>query len=347
MSSHTVEEAQIETDAQEICRLWAENLPVGSMNNAREKLARGYRENPAGGGAIFALKDRATGSMAGIIGVHARTLFMGVQRFEACNLADYAVDRAHRTLGPALALMRMSLVAARERFRFVYALPNRSSLALCRRAGMTELGAMVRYAKVVSSSHQLAQHLPRPIALILAPIVDATLRLADVYRSARMGQRLRFEPGRLDSPELQRIWDRRPGSFLLSDRSPPKQIWRHETAFPQWQVSIARDGAGHEQAYVVWRIRAGLAIVGDFLAIDPTHATAPLLLGFARHARRNGAHGVVVSFFGSVVVTKGIRRAGFFALADSAEPVFALNAPPEAGAGTHGWYFTAFDNDAD
>ncbi len=337
--------------AESIVSLWARNLSFGSERAARAKLNSGYLANPAGCGLAIGLQveDSDLRRLVGVIFLHERRMHWGRRVLAVTNLADYAVEPDHRTLGPALMLMKRAVKEARARVELVYGLPNRKSSAVCSRAGLRQLGALQRHVRVLSVRSYLARSLPALPAAALAALLDPVLAAAAWIRDRRYGDSLRFEPIDFDSPQVDAIWAARPHDLLLSERTSATLRWRfgHDHATP-WQLCLARDRSGTPRGLVVWRLKDGMAEVGDFLCEQPVRGTASLLASFAHHARRAGAASVSTVFFGCPAVVRQMEFAGL-RVRQTYEPVFT--GPLDGDLATLGspvhWFLTAFDNDAD
>jgi hypothetical protein len=345
-SAYTVEDADPVACAEQIQALWVQNLAGHSAESARAKLALGYVDNPAGPGAVLLLRADGEPPAVGVQGLHPRTFHHGERRVRAAGLADFAVDAGHRSLGPALMLMRSGVQRAGERFDMTYGLPNAKAAPVCQRAGLKRIGAMRRHAKPLRSRAQLAQRLPAGLAGVLAPLADLALRAADLVRAVRQPSRLRFREARWDDPAIDALWARRDPQRLWSERSATLLRWRFgEPARGDWRIGIATDRDGQPQGHVTWRLIDGFAEVGDFFAPDPGRTTLPLLSAFTRAARRAGAASISLGFFGSPQVERQLAQAGFRVRPQTA-PVFVApgGAAPES---PDSWHLTAFDNDAD
>jgi hypothetical protein len=345
---YVVEEADLEQRRADFVSLWAAHLSGGrrTADDAAAKLDAGYLHNPAGPGHGFLMSTQGGTAVAGVIGLHPRRFRAGAERIRAANLADYAVDPAHRTLGPALLLMKHGLTAARKHFDLVYALPNRSSQAVCLRAGLKRLGQLQRHARPLSTRRHLRSRLGA-LAAVLAPLADGAIRLVDAARALRLRGGLHWNDTDFDAPALQRVWDQQAAAFLMSERSPAMLRWRYASASRgAWRLSVALGAEGEPVGYVVWRLHRGAADVGDFLSVDAERWTAPLMDGFARHVRRHGADAVSLMFFGAPAVEAGLRAAGYH-LREGGMPLFIATPCVEGSEEARRWYLTAFDDDAD
>lgn len=348
MSIHyTIEEADLSIAAPVIQSLWVNSLVGHDEHSASTKLRHGYLENPAGPGTVILLKAEGQAEAQGAQGLHPRLFHHGERAVSAIGLADYVVNAEHRSLGPALMLMRRGAQIGAERFGLVYGLPNAKAAPVCARAGLKRLGMVQRYAKPLASREHLARRLPRWLARCCAPLLDQGMAIHDRVRSLRAPARLVCTASHWNDPALDELWSSRPAELLLSERSGRMLQWRFGTeGRGPWQVCLAHDRSGQVCGYVVWRHEHGFVQVGDFLARDPHTLTQPLFLAFARLARRTKGQSISVEFFGSARVAAQLRDAGMVARPGQA-PLFAGAATPAAFLSPEAWYLTSFDNDAD
>ena len=345
--SYHIQEADLSASAAAIHELWVANLFGHDQRSATAKLRLGYAQNPAGRGTALLLYPEGSAQPAGVQGLHPRRFHLGDRQLRAVGLADYAVDAPHRSLGPALMLMRHGTQLAGERFDLVYGLPNTKAAAVLARAGLKRLGLVQRYAKPLRSRQQLAQRIPAVLARVLAPVVDGGMWLKDLWRSLTVRPTLQCREASWADSDLDDLWARRPAGLLLSERSGAMLRWRF--AAPErgdWRLSLARDADGRVRGHMIWRLTEGFAEIGDFFSDDPDRLTASLLLAFTREARRAGAASLSVLFFGREPVVRGLRQAGLSPRPQQA-PLFTLPAGDAALAETERWYLTSFDNDAD
>lgn len=344
---YSIEEADLVDSASIIQYLWATNLEGHSPSSAAEKLRRGYVENPAGEGTVILLKVDGLWDAQGAQGLHPRRFHHGLRVVNAIGLADYVVNANHRSLGPALILMRRAAQIGAEHFDLVYGLPNPKAEPVCVRAGLKRLGYLQRYAKPLASREHLARHLPQWLVPWLAPFVDLGIACRDVLRKQRVPHRLVCTAAPWNDPALDELWSLRPAGMLLSERSGRMLQWRFGTeGRGAWRLCLARDRAAKVCGYVIWRSLRGFIEVGDFFSSDPGALTTPLMLAFARLARLTRAESISVEFFGDSKVAEQLREAGMVPRPERA-PLFTGAATPAAFLSPDTWYLTGFDNDAD
>jgi hypothetical protein len=107
MDSYVVRRCRPEEARGAVEELWQRNLTL--EQSAAEKFAWLYEQAPEPPEALFVLEAKvAEGALrpVGTAGVGIRQIAVGEQRLRAGLLADLAVDRDHRTVAPALRLVR-------------------------------------------------------------------------------------------------------------------------------------------------------------------------------------------------------------------------------------------------
>ncbi len=344
---YSTEEADLTHAAPVIQDLWARNLIGHDQRSAESKLSRGYVNNPAGRGSVVLLLGDAPSATHGAQGLHPRRFQIGPRAVRAIGLADYVVDVEHRTLGPALMLLRRSDRIGADRFDLTYGLPNEKAEPVFSRAGMKCLGALLRFAKPLGTHERLKRYMPGAVARSIAPVVDRALGVGDMVRGAGAEVRLECTPAVWDDPLFDELWQRRPAALLLAERSGAMLRWRFGTdGHTPWRVCAARDRRGHVMGYVVWRHTGVFATVGDFFTSAPETLTTPLMLAFSQFARRAGMQVISVDFFGWSAVLEQLRHAGMVQRPNRLS-VFVGSQTAAEFQSPECWYLTDFDNDAD
>ena len=328
-----------------ILSLWAAHLHDVTPESAAHKMRHWYEENPAGSGACVVLQSTGQESPVGVQCLLERRHWSGGSAMKVAGLAEFAIEPAHRSLGPALSLLKKCLEVGRARYGLVYGMPNDSAFSVCKRAGLVHAGDMTRFVLPFRLRLLVRRRNSRWLHRLEWP-ADLLLRISVAVRAAWNRAPLRWREAGLDDPDLGAIWDLRPQYVSLSERSNQALDWRFNLG-SGWKPAVAYSPSRLPFGYVVWRIKDDIVQIGDFLCRDPDGGTAALLTGFARHIRsETDANGVEVEFCGRPGVLRGIRRAGFLRRSIMCPLVFDRR-PSDGAEMTNQLYFTTFDRVSD
>jgi hypothetical protein len=334
-----------------LTRLWRDNLSV--RGDATATLEWKYVAAPGGRGEAFVLHDGA-GTAVGCTGIAVRTLEHRGVAVRAALLADFAVDRAHRTGMPALVLQRAAKRHADAAYDVAYGFPNANAVAIYRRIGYHELGGMARYVRVLRYGGYLARRYGRPIAARAAgAILDAAKLGVRLARAARTAASVELQWLDDVDPRFDRLWEESRDRWNL--------VCRRDAAFLRWRflrwpganprvAALVERRGGALRAYaIVGGPRGDLAQVYDLFG--PLDAIGDLLLLLVPALTAHGYTAASFRFLGDPRVPRLLVDEHHFALRDAQRAVIA-----SAGAGCAidpaivrdpaAWYLTDLDEDA-
>jgi hypothetical protein len=342
---YIVEAASILMHAPAVLSLWQRGLADLSGDRAERKLQQGYVNNPAGSGVCLQLRSTNMDDLLGVQCLLARDYYVGERHVRVAAMADYVVADKHRTLGPALKLMKRAIEEGRHQFDLLIGFPNEKSLAVSIRAGLREAGRLVRYGKPLHSRLLLQRKMPPALARLLSWPLDLAIAAWDFARPLRWSGGLTWHPTTTDDPALDQIWQSRPDHLMLAERSARALSWRYADDPLPVEVWIARDRQGQPAGYMLCSKKGEAVVLRDFLCVDPEQRAGALLASFCWHIRRHRAAAVSIEFAGAQAIHAAIINAGFIAKAETL-PVTAVNATQRTPAPAH-WYMTSFDRDQD
>ena len=330
-------------------RVWRDGLAEAGEDVARrfDWLARQVPEGPP---AVHELVD-ADGAVVGAACVGCREFRLDGRTLRAALHTDLAVARGHRTLLPALTLVRAVQADALDRRDFGYGFPNRASRGVFARARYAPLGSPVRYARVLRHAPYVARALG---ATRGARAIGALVDVADLLASV---------PAALDALAGYRLaWLDRvgPGFDALWSAAAPEYdvVGRRDAAFLRWRFveqprACARFAAllthpgGALSAYAVVREDGTTARLRDLFGHRA--ALGPLLDLLLPALRLEGFTSTSFQYLGAPAVVELLRARGFRPREHEAAVVFdAPGHDPEVNdlaAARHRWHLTEADGD--
>ena len=162
--------------ADELMRIWRDNLPVRGAVEAKRRWA--YLDAPTGPSEAMVVRVDG-GAAVGCAGIERRELWCRGQPLAAALLADFAIDRSHRIGLPAVLLQRAVQRHVEPRFDLSYGFPNRGAVAIHLRTGYHELGKMGRYVRPLRFGRYVRRRITQPaIAAVATAVIDPAAHAA-------------------------------------------------------------------------------------------------------------------------------------------------------------------------
>lgn len=330
--------------------IWAANLPVEGELDA--KLRWFYCDGPHGPGRAFVAAGPGADQLVGSAGLGVRTLWFRGRRLRAALFADLAVDRAHRSGFPALALVRAVKAHVTESFDVGYGFPNAKASALYHRAGYRELGEMRRYVRVLRTQNFLERRLQRRLlARVVAALADRGLEIVHKVRMFDLTRRYGLAwVSRFDA-RFDRLWadNHQRLASVLCERTAHFLNWRfcQQPGRCYRPVTLTELSTGRVRAYAVVRDSGQVAEISDmFGALDDLDVLLSRLLP-ALHDQGFGS--VQFRFLGDQAIVSLLTRHGFSRRLDTrmvAATIGARMAHEMALADPSSWYLTDLDEDS-
>jgi len=344
-SEYRVRVGSFEEDASDVLAIWDSGFQVLHGEAGERKLTWMYQDNPAGEGHLLVLE--ADGEPVGVHCLGLRTFSLSSGTVVGGIMADFVVDEAHRTLGPALQLLREGISFGGQELAFLYGFPNESAEAVFRRAGYRKVGHIRRYGRPLKTLPFLSQRIPQFLAVLTAPVGDLVLSLLDRLASRSQGRSLSWEELHGFDERFDALWARGAGQgAITSERSSRVLEWRFGpgSGLDGRRILAATRGPGGELVgYLVWRREDRLAVVFDVFSAGDAGVLSALLKEFRWRARKDGCTSVTLELAGTPEAEQALARAGF--AQREARPVYLVDGTESLLDGDLPWHLTAMDRD--
>lgn len=348
---YVVRAADLPAERSTIEHLFASGFPDTAEPTFHARLAQHYLENPAGPAACLVLEVGDTGEPVGMQGLLRRRFRSEVGSVRGAAMADYLVLPAHRTLGPALQLLRAALEAGQRHADFLYGFPNKRAGVVFARAGLGPRAMLTRYAHLIRSEASIRRTLSptyQGIARVVAVLTD--LALAVRHRlSYRWGwPTLTWSEPETFGAEVDEIWSRfAPTGLVTGERTAQVLKWRFQSNRSP-RILVAHHAVDRSPVgYVVWSLSGRGIEIHDVLCVRPDLDLTPLLVGFVARARRTAAEVVSFEFAGPPALRSAVQRAGFAAREQSPVHLSVAGDNRHADDLAASLYLTSFDRDTD
>lgn len=347
-----LEQIPLAESEPDVVRIWRDNLPI-----PREEVTRRFRwvylEAPDPTKFVFFLSvNGENGSCrVGTAGYGIRHFFSRGRPLRGVLLVDLAVDPEHRTLAPALKLVRGRHLALRKTCDFTLGFPNEKSLGVVLRAGYRKVGTLTRFACVLHFSAYLRRHVKNEtLSFILSLPLDLFQLLRLSARALRSIFSRQLTWGNDVDESFDDLWSKTSAGYdLLGARTACFLRWRFFSGFEKGNrvASLRRRGGdGALLGYAIVQRRENIAYIQDLLAYD--EELRPLLSQLLPALWLEGCSSVSFCFLGKARVVDALRACGFtpreanYAVVmdcDENRPSVVSEGGPER------WYFTNADRD--
>jgi hypothetical protein len=341
--SYSATPLQLSAHRDALIKLWSENLGDPLIRErAAERVRWLYERAPAGPAQTWLGVDDGSTSIIGCGSCYPRDTWVDGVKRRGAILADFAVDRLHRTAGPAVVVQRaIAGGSGGAGIELVYGWPNNKSLAVFKRIGYRVVGQTSIWMKPLRSHRHVRKRLgERPgadlAARLGAPVLDLALAAQDVARAARGIARLRSDVVSRADARFDELWTRSRPRWNIGEKSAAYLNWRYAD-FPTATYrffTLSDRRTGRLEGYVAYTHRNDAAIVADLFCADLGSTVDDLLLRFARRAWREGAATVSLTYMGTRELTDRLAPLGFHERTTERSLVLYddKKAPPELAA---------------
>ncbi len=350
---------------ESLIRVW-KNLNV--KGDLADKFRWTYEQAPSLPETAFLLKSK--GQVVGSAGFGVRKFRVLGEDRRAAVMADLAVDAEHRTLAPALSLVKTGREFVQKQFDFAYGWPNAKAEGVFARARYKALGRLHRYVRVLRYeayldrtgfyTERLAQltHLPPPVLSVLTTrsvtavgtrVLSYANRVRHLTRTARVKRAYTFHWTTLTDERIDRVWQAGRDDYkLISERTSHFLRWRFVNDNVRAAI-LARRHNDAPCAYAVVRLERGDAQIVDIFGVP---GTLPSLLALLISALGQDptVHCVSCTYLGQPWFVDMLLESGFEKRSDKGRSVYLCagllpeRLAPELET-TESWHLTELDED--
>lgn len=348
-----------------LLRIWR-NLEV--KGELADKFRWTYEQAPCLPDTVFLLKvhDRVVGS----VGYGVRSFSVSGESRRVAVMADLAVDSEHRSLAPALALVKAGREHVQKEFDFAYGWPNTKAEGVFARARYKGLGTLHRYVRVLryeaylDRAHHYTERLnqlgrlparfakvltKRPVAAVGTRVFSQAQRLRHFKNTVAEQRIYMLQWSNLEDKRLDEIWEAARGQYpIVAERTSRFLRWRFAGENVRVAV-LSRKGDASPCAYAVLRVERGDAQLVDVFG-QPNSLSALLALVIADLWDDRSIHVLSCLYLGRPGFVHDMLRNGFEKKPEKVRSVFVCGGRlpetlrPELEAADH-WHLTALDED--
>ena len=312
--SYRVDTLEPEKHREQLLGLWSSSMTDPRIAGvAAERFQWLYNGNPSGPTRTFVGMHVESESVIGCASVVSRRVVMSGRVADGGMLCDFAIDKKHRTAGPAIAIQRTvakESVAAGLEFLFGY--PNRGAVPIFKRLRWAFVGEASAYVKPLRSEYKVRERIkPALLAKLGALVVDTALRASDVRHLLRRPRLFRSDIIDRADDRFDDLWRRSRPRFITGERDSAYLNWRY-AGFPTANHRFFVLTSNHRLlGFVVYSVENEVALVAD-MHCDLDHDLDLLLFAFAERMRREKHRSIYVGYAGNDSMGKTLEAHHFF-----------------------------------
>lgn len=327
MTASSVDVTRVDPAARrdDILSVLTRNLPAASCPDRFDWL---YLSNPAGPAQVWVAYAK-NGNPVATSAAIPRLIRVGDTLVKGAVLGDFAVDPAHRSLGPALQLLKATLAPVTTgEYALTYDYPSESMYVIYRRMASRALGDEHRYVRLLSAVPALSHRYGKGIvSTYVGKGVDILIWLRDL--SSRVTGNIEIEPFPDEfHTEFWKLSTRICGSRTASvDRNAAYLNWRFRQHPERNHTTLVARRDGALVGYVILHPTEEQSLVIDELICLPVDdIVRALMSGVLSFARSVDAVKIQCTVLENSPVENVLKKSGFSCRGSSIGPVVFTSA---------------------
>lgn len=325
-----VEKFEDDYPVETLSSIWKESAQKPN-EYSRRRIEWAFLGNPFGKARLWLLKDENNANYFGCSAILPRYFLIGGKKVKAALIADTAIKKEYRTLGPAL-FLHEEIIKDSSDLTFILAFPNRIAQAVIQRVGFKRTKNLVHYIKIIKSKRAIEKKIKArflsTLLLFFASIIDFGIKVFD-FRLPSRKKLISIQEDNFNE-KFDSAWKEFRSKFdFLLERNSDYLKWRYRnTPNPSkdYKIFSVYDKKTNELAgYVIYFAENGFAYVDDFIWIEKKIKLRRLIFLFVRAMRRMNVEVIQFSFLDNSLIAKSFKRSLFFKRGESSFLYYILD----------------------
>ena len=347
--SFIVRQGHLEDDKAALLYFWEEQ----GTKPLDKKFRWMYESNPYGRAIFWLLIDENNQEIVGSSTLFPREIVVHGETYRAGIAGDLLIHKNHRTMGPALMLMRKVFENAKNAgFDIVYTLPNRDADLLAKRVGYKEIATLSRYVNLFKVKQQLVKRgVPSIVSNILSPVLDGLLMIVKFKIWGGVRPRLKFAELDKFDHRLSSLWEKYGLSFsVLPGRSVAYMNWKYFNDPDDLNKVYAAFSDDEEKMLgcIVYCEDDNSVEIRELLSVQNTKIQKYIIFKFLRYIQETGVESVLMNVIENNPLSEVVLECGFTLRSQGRSIRYACfnNAIDQAALNDRDkWYFVMSDED--
>lgn len=313
--NYYVTEVSSEEDLAQAISLWERNLSM-PVETAKDRYHWFYEANPYRKGRLWLLKLKGSQEAVGVGGVGYRSFSIRGKSLTGVVGVDFAVEKEHRALGPALKLQRTIMESTEIQADFRYSFPTKQAEVVLRHFGYQKIGDLTRLVKILRSSEYLQRVVrPRFLAKAVSIPVDFFSRLPSMKSRSTSGYEFYYGNVEDSYSLFDDLWERfERGNLLLGERTSKFLDWRYfKHPIIDYRTFGLKAYDGTLKSLIVYYLRGKRFQIVDLICPewDEQKLLNLLVRGFEKECLPTPANSISINLLGARNVTKNLISIGY------------------------------------
>lgn len=308
---------RMEEHREALAHLWRENMSDTTIGRLiGERMDWLYAKSPLGPTQTWLAVDEESKAVVGCASAYPHDVAVRGEVMKAGIAMDLAIDKAHRSAGPAVVVERAITKEHRGHgMAFVYSYPNKGSLAVVKRVGYHVVCEAEHWVKPVRTGYKLGAYIKQPLLMKAASLLgDRALAAADLRHVVRGARRFRTSFTGAADERFDELWQRARGRYtVVGDKSSSFLNWRYANCpTTQFRFFCLREAKSQRLAgFIVYSVSQNRAFVADLFCQDLDDSLSHLLVRFAARMRQAKLDAVFLAYAGSSAFTRRLKELQF------------------------------------
>lgn len=350
MRNYIIEMAELSEKKDYIIDILQRNLD----NITSDRYAWEYEKAYCGKPITWLAKDSITNLFVGAASVFPRNFLINGEPIKAGLLGDFAVDKAHRTFGPALKMQKEILSYFKESgFELLYGTPNKQAEAIFFKLGYKIAGKIKRFVKIFKTQYKEGEYLPpRNLTKIIQPAINFAINLTNSKIFYRSPKKYNIEHPSIFNSRFNHLFSNTlSDNVIICDRNISFLNWRYfNSPIHNYKVLTLVGELKEIKGYIVYYIEKNMCNIDDVVYLNDQEILKSLFYEFFIFMREIGIGSIGIYFLENRNFEKYLRKYAFFERKnENSKLIYFANSNGtqflERISNPNNWYFLQNDTD--
>lgn len=290
-----------------------------------------YENNPYGKPECWLARNVEQNIFIGTTALFPRGMMTQGKIRKAGIAGDFAINKSHRALGPALSLQKKAFSSCRNNnIDFLYGIPNKQAEPVMVRAGYKIIGSNAWMNKPIKTYNYLKRYIKSRLLLkMLSRPFDVIIRLLSKESYYKKQGSYSFETLKSFDNRFDELWNKVSEKHtIIGERKSNYLNWKYiNNPYKVFDIfAIVKKETKEILGFIVSHTSENRVEIVDMLTLDLKDTFDSLMTEFIRYHRNKGLEAVSIIYFGNEDIVMKLKQYRFF-ITNTEEKVIAYADP--------------------